>query len=85
MSLPTPPTYERYLAVDLHKACVVVGGVNARLEIGLSPRRIELEAWPTRTPKSRWSPPNSHLRRTACFAVQVCAGPGNSPTNNVVG
>jgi transposase len=42
------------LAVDLHKDYVLVGGVNARLEIVLPPRRIELEAWP------RWAQANLH-------------------------
>jgi hypothetical protein len=52
--LVAPTLFERYLAVDLHKDYVVVGGVNARLEVVLSPRRIELEAWP------RWAQANLH-------------------------
>ena len=43
---------ERYLAVDLHKDYVMVGGVTARQEVILPPRRIELEAWP------RWAQAN---------------------------
>lgn len=54
MNTPAPPPLERYLAVDLHKDYVLVGGVNARLEIVLPPRRIELEAWP------RWAQANLH-------------------------
>lgn len=42
MSLPI----ERYLAVDLHKHYLVVGGVNAHQEVVLPPRRVELRAWP---------------------------------------
>lgn len=62
-SQPTPLTvFERYLAVDLHKAYVVVGGVNARLEVVLSPRRIELNAWP------RWAQAN--LRPTDALVVE---------------
>jgi hypothetical protein len=30
MSIPLPPSFERYLAVDLHKHYVVIGGLNAR-------------------------------------------------------
>src|SRR5512136_1107934 len=44
--------FERYVAVDLHKDYVVVGGVNARLEVILPPRRIELGTWP------RWARAN---------------------------
>ena len=62
-SQQTPLTvFERYLAVDLHKAYVVVGGVNARLEVVLSPRRIELNAWP------RWAQAN--LRPTDALVVE---------------
>ena len=42
MSLPI----ERYLAVDLHKHYLVVGGVNAHQEVVLPPRRVELRHWP---------------------------------------
>jgi len=37
---------ERYLAVDLHKHYVVVGGVNAQQQVILPPRRLDLSAWP---------------------------------------
>lgn len=46
MNATSPPSFERYLAVDLHKHCVVVGGLNARQEIVLPPRRVELSVWP---------------------------------------
>lgn len=46
MNATSPPSFERYLAVDLHKHYVVVGGLNARQEIVLPPRRVELSAWP---------------------------------------
>ncbi len=39
-------TFERYIAVDLHKNYVVVGGVNIRQEVVLAPRRIDLKDWP---------------------------------------
>lgn len=42
MSLPI----ERYLAVDLHKYYLVMGGVNAHQEMVLPPRRVELRNWP---------------------------------------
>ncbi len=51
--------FERYIAVDLHRAYVVVGGVNARQEVVLAPRRIELEAWP------RWA--KAHLEPVMNF------------------
>jgi len=45
---------ERHLAVDLHKAYLVVGGVNPQQEVVLSPRRMELSAWP------KWAAANLH-------------------------
>jgi hypothetical protein len=38
---------ERHLAVDLHKHYLVIGGVNARQEVVLPPRRVDLGEWPT--------------------------------------
>ena len=37
--------YERYLAVDIHKHYLVVGGVNIRQEVVLVPRRVNYEHW----------------------------------------
>ncbi len=39
-------TGERYLAVDLHKDYVVVGGVDGRQQGVLPARRLTLDAWP---------------------------------------
>ncbi len=48
MNPSSPSTvFERYLAVDLHKQYVMVGGVNAQQVVVLQPRRVELEARPT--------------------------------------
>ena len=33
---------ERYLGIDLHKHYLVIGGVNAKQEVVLPPRRVEL-------------------------------------------
>ena len=41
-----PPSCSRFLAVDLHKDYVVVGGVNPQLQTVLSPRPIRFPAWP---------------------------------------
>jgi len=62
MNQPAPPIIERYLAVDLHKAYVMVGGVTARQEVVLPPRRLELDAWP------RWAQAN--LKRTDALVVE---------------
>lgn len=45
MTTPPLPSFERYLALDLHRDCLVAGAVNARQEIVLTPRRIELAQW----------------------------------------
>ena len=47
MTQPDSPHVERHLAVDLHKHYLVIGGVNARQEVILSPRRVDLDEWPT--------------------------------------
>ncbi len=57
----SPPT-EQYLAVDLHEAYVMVGGVNAQQEVVLTPRRIELAAWP------KWAQAN--LKKTDALVVE---------------
>jgi len=59
MSLPI----ERYLAVDLHKHYLVVGGVNAQQEVVLPPQRVELRRWPV------WA--KTHLRPTDSLVVEA--------------
>lgn len=56
-------TETRYLGVDLHKHYLVIGGVNARQELVLPPRRVELDAWPT------WA--KAHLRPTDVLVVEA--------------
>jgi transposase len=63
MSPPFPSSYERYLAVDLHKHYVVVGGLNAHQEIVLPLRRVELSEWPA------WAKKN--LRQTDILVVEA--------------
>jgi len=58
-------TFKRYIAVDLHKDYVVVGGVNIGQEVVLPPRRIELKAWP------RWA--KKHLKTTDVLVVESTA------------
>ncbi len=62
MNSPLLCVFERYIAVDLHRAYVMVGAVNARQEVVLPPRRIELDAWP------RWA--RAHLRKTDALVVE---------------
>jgi len=45
MTAPPLPSFERYLALDLHRDYVVAGGVNAQQAIVMSPRRIEWAQW----------------------------------------
>jgi len=54
--------FECYIAVDLHKNYVVVGGVNIRQEVVLPPRRLELKDW------SRWA--ERHLKKTDALVVE---------------
>lgn len=56
MSQTTSSTMEtRYLGVDLHKHYLVIGGVNARQEVVLPPRRVELDDWPARAKAHLWT------------------------------
>jgi transposase len=56
-------TNTRYLGVDLHKHYLVLGGVNARQEVVVPPRRVELDDWPT------WA--QAHLRKTDILVVEA--------------
>jgi transposase len=58
-----PSSYERYLAVDLHKHYVVIGGLNARQEIIMPPRRMDLSEWPA------WAKKN--LRKSDILVVEA--------------
>jgi transposase len=63
MSPPVASSYERYLAVDLHKHYVVVGGLNAQMAVILPPRRVDLSEWPA------WAKKN--LRKTDILVVEA--------------
>jgi transposase len=63
MKTTDPPTYARYLGVDLHKDYVMIGGVNARQELVLPPRRVELDAWP------KWA--KAHLTKSDVVVVEA--------------
>ncbi len=56
-------TETRYLGVDLHKHYLVIGGVNARQEVVLPPRRVELDDW------SAWA--KTHLCKTDVLVVEA--------------
>jgi transposase len=62
-----PPTssiaYARFIAVDLHKHYVVVGGVNAQQHVVLPLRRMDLRAWPA------WA--RQHLRPSDTLVVEA--------------
>ena len=67
---PISIPWERYLAVDLHKHYLVIGGVNAHQEIVLGPRRMDLAAWPT------WA--QAHLLPTDSWSSKRPRMPGTS-------
>jgi transposase len=56
-------SWDRYLAVDLHKHYLVIGGVNIHQEVVLGPRRLELKDWPA------WA--QTHLLPTDCLVVEA--------------
>lgn len=60
MTTLSPPT--RYLAVDLHKHYLVIGGLDAQLGVVLAPKRLNLDAWPA------WA--QAHLRPSDQLVVE---------------
>ncbi len=44
--VPAQPSYARYLAIDLHKRYLMIGGLDAQQRVVLSPRKIDLHRWP---------------------------------------
>ena len=63
MSPPISPPIERYVGIDRHKHDLVIGGVNAKQEVVLPPRRIELDDWP------KWA--KTHLTQNDVVVVEA--------------
>lgn len=63
MDSPVPTTFERYLALDIHKHYVVVGGVNAQQQVILPPRRLNFGEW------ELWM--QKHLRLTDAIVLEA--------------
>lgn len=63
MTQSLSPPIERHLGVDLHKHYLVIGGVNARQEEVLLPRRIELDDW------AKWA--QAHLKQSDIIVVEA--------------
>ncbi len=58
-----PLIFERYLALDVHKHYVVIGGVNAQQQIVMPPRRFDFGEWAV------WSA--KHLRPTDALVLEA--------------
>ena len=63
MTSSVSPPIDRYLGIDLHKHYLVVGGVNAKQDVVLPPRRIELDDWP------KWA--QTHLTKNDVVVVEA--------------
>jgi transposase len=63
MNSPGLSTFERYLALDIHKHYVVVGAVNAQQQLILPPRRLDLGEWAV------WS--EKHLQSTDALVLEA--------------
>jgi transposase len=57
-----PPSSPRFLAADLHKDYLVIGGVGSQLNPVLSPRRIEFSHW--------WTWAESHLLLSDILVIE---------------
>ncbi|HTX79652.1 MAG TPA: IS110 family transposase [Longilinea sp.] len=60
---PKSSPYQRYLAIAAHKHYVVVGGLNASLEIVLPARRMDIEHYP------QWAKEN--LSASDCLVIEA--------------
>ena len=63
MNSPTVSSFERYLALDIHKHYVVVGGVNVQQQVILPPRRFDFGEWEV------WSA--KHLKLTDALVLEA--------------
>jgi transposase len=45
VNTPGSIVWERYIAIDLHKHYLMVGGINAQQQVVLTPRKITLDRW----------------------------------------
>jgi transposase len=57
-------TYERFLALDIHRQYLVIGGVNFSQEVILKPRRLSYDQW------MQWAQTN--LRPTDAVVIEAC-------------
>jgi transposase len=49
MTDPPLQSWTRYIAIDIHKHYLMIGGIDAHKRIVLTPRRLELSRWPAWT------------------------------------
>jgi transposase len=54
MTDPPLQVWSRYIAIDIHKHYLMIGGIDAYKRIVLPPRRVELSRWPA------WAQANLH-------------------------
>src|SRR5215211_6193319 len=54
MTDPPLQAWTRYIAIDIHKHYLMIGGIDAHKRIVLQPRRVELHRWP------HWAQANLH-------------------------
>src|SRR6476646_10214108 len=46
MTDPPLQVWSRYIAIDIHKHYLMIGGIDAHKRVVLQPRRVELSRWP---------------------------------------
>ncbi len=44
--VPAQSSFVRYLAIDLHKRYLMIGGLDAQQRVVMPPRKIDLHRWP---------------------------------------
>ena len=63
MNDPSLQAWTRYIAIDIHKHYLMIGGIDAHKRIVLQPRRIELHRW------ADWA--KTHLHATDAVVIEA--------------
>jgi transposase len=67
MTDPPLQVWSRYIAIDIHKHYLMIGGIDAHKRIVLQPRKVELQRW------SAWAQANLHPTDTVVIEATTNA------------
>jgi len=73
MTDPPIQVWTRYIAIDIHKHYLMIGGIDAHKRIVLQPRRVELHRW------LDWAKANLHPTDAVVIEATCTVSPRGSP------